>query len=91
MEVEKLKDCLVKLALKSGFDSINNFVKYKEENVCNGKYIAVYPEIQIRLTFLNVRFIIINIKQLFKTLIRKRINLVLSKRKETIQKNSKSK
>ena len=47
MEVEKLKDCLVKLALKSGFDSINNFVKYKEENVCNGKYKAVYPEIQI--------------------------------------------
>tara|TARA_B110001452_G_scaffold255223_1_gene247440 strand:- start:6379 stop:8586 length:2208 start_codon:yes stop_codon:yes gene_type:complete len=47
MQVEKLKECLVKLALKSGFDSFNDFVKYKEKNVCNGQYIAVYPDIQI--------------------------------------------
>tara|TARA_B110001450_G_scaffold200990_1_gene189996 strand:+ start:2299 stop:4506 length:2208 start_codon:yes stop_codon:yes gene_type:complete len=47
MQSEKLKECLVKLALRTGFDSLNDFVAYKEKNVCNGKYAAVYPEIQI--------------------------------------------
>jgi DNA ligase-1 len=47
MQVEKLKDCLVKLAIKSGFDNFEDFVKYKEKNVCNGIYEAVYPEIQV--------------------------------------------
>lgn len=47
MQIEKLKECLTKLALKSGFDSLGDFVKYKEKNICNGDYRAVYPEIQI--------------------------------------------
>lgn len=47
MQVEKLKECLIKLALRSGFDSFEDFVKYKEKNVCNGIYEAVYPEIQV--------------------------------------------
>tara|TARA_B100000768_G_scaffold181342_1_gene203918 strand:+ start:799 stop:3018 length:2220 start_codon:yes stop_codon:yes gene_type:complete len=47
MQIDKLKECLIKLALKSGFDSLNDFAKYKEENACNGIYKAVYPEIQI--------------------------------------------
>tara|TARA_B110001450_G_scaffold42652_1_gene38922 strand:- start:36015 stop:38231 length:2217 start_codon:yes stop_codon:yes gene_type:complete len=47
MQIEKLKECLTKLALKSGFDSLGDFVKYKEKNICNGDYKAVYPEIQI--------------------------------------------
>tara|TARA_B110001450_G_scaffold15669_1_gene14516 strand:+ start:1643 stop:3850 length:2208 start_codon:yes stop_codon:yes gene_type:complete len=47
MQNEILKECLIKLALRSGFDSLNDFANYKEKNVCNGKYIATYPEIQI--------------------------------------------
>lgn len=47
MQVDKLKDCLAKLATKSGFDSLDDFVKYKEKNICTDTYIAVYPEVQI--------------------------------------------
>jgi DNA ligase-1 len=47
MQVEKLKECLVKLALKSGFDSLDDFARYKEKNNCDANYVAVYPEIQI--------------------------------------------
>lgn len=47
MQVEKLKECLTNLALRSGFDAFEDFVKYKENNVCNGAYKAVYPEIQV--------------------------------------------
>ena len=47
MQVEKLKECLVKLALKSGFDSLDDFARYKEKNNCAANYVAVYPEIQI--------------------------------------------
>lgn len=47
MQVEQLKECLTNLALKSGFDTFEDFVKYKEKNVCNGIYKAVYPEIQV--------------------------------------------
>ena len=47
MQVEKLKECLINLALKSGFDAFEDFVKYKERNVCNGIYKAVYPEMQV--------------------------------------------
>lgn len=43
---EKLLDCLRKLSLRSGFDSLENFVKYKER-MCSKEYTAVYPEIQI--------------------------------------------
>ena len=43
---EKLLDCLRKLSLRSGFDSLENFVKYKER-MCSEEYTAVYPEIQI--------------------------------------------
>lgn len=47
MQVEKLKDCLVKIAIKSGFDNFDDFVKYKETNLCDKQYTPVYPEIQI--------------------------------------------
>jgi DNA ligase-1 len=47
MQVEKLKECLVKLALRSGFDSLDEFARYKEKNNCATNYVAVYPEIQI--------------------------------------------
>lgn len=47
MQVEKLKECLTNLALRSGFDTFEDFVKYKEKNVCAGVYKAVYPEIQV--------------------------------------------
>lgn len=47
MQVEKLKECLINLALRSGFDAFEDFVKYKERNVCNGVYKAAYPEIQV--------------------------------------------
>lgn len=47
MQVEKLKECLINLALRSGFDAFEDFVKYKEKNVCAGVYKAVYPEIQV--------------------------------------------
>ena len=43
---EKLLECLRKLSLRSGFDSLENFVKYKER-MCSDEYNAVYPEIQI--------------------------------------------
>ena len=43
---EKLLYCLRKLSLRSGFDSLENFVKYKER-MCSKEYTAVYPEIQI--------------------------------------------
>lgn len=46
---EKLLNCLKKLSLRSGFDSLENFVKYKER-MCSEKYMAVYPEIQIITT-----------------------------------------
>lgn len=47
MQVEKLKECLTNLALRSGFDTFEDFVKYKEKNVCAGVYKAVYPETQV--------------------------------------------
>lgn len=47
MQIEKLKECLTNLALRSGFDALEDFIKYKEKNVCNGTYRAVYPEVQI--------------------------------------------
>lgn len=47
MQVEKLKDCLVKIAVKSGFDNFDDFVKYKETDLCDKQYTPVYPEIQI--------------------------------------------
>jgi len=47
MQVEKLKECLINLALRSGFDTFEDFVKYKENNLCKGAYMAVYPEIQV--------------------------------------------
>lgn len=47
MQVEKLKECLTNLALRSGFDTFEDFVRYKEKNVCNGIYKAVYPETQV--------------------------------------------
>ena len=47
MQVEKLKECLINLALKSGFDAFEDFVKYKEGNICDGIYKAVYPETQV--------------------------------------------
>lgn len=43
---EKLLDCLIKLSLRSGFDSLEKFVKYKEI-MYSKQYNAVYPEIQI--------------------------------------------
>ncbi len=43
---QELLQCLNKLSLKSGFDSIENFVNYKEK-MCSDKYSAVYPEIQV--------------------------------------------
>jgi DNA ligase-1 len=43
---EKILDCLRKLSLRSGFVSLENFVKYKER-MCSEEYAAVYPEIQI--------------------------------------------
>lgn len=44
---ELLQKCLIKLALKSGFDSFNDFRKFKE-NECNDKdYVAVFPDIQV--------------------------------------------
>lgn len=43
---QKLLECLNKLSLKSGFDSLEKFVKYKEKN-CFKEYIPVYPELQI--------------------------------------------
>lgn len=47
MQIEKLKECLTNLALRTGFDAFEDFVKYKENNVCNDTYRAVYPEIQV--------------------------------------------
>jgi len=47
MQVEKLKECLINLALRSGFETFEDFVKYKENNLCKGAYMAVYPEIQV--------------------------------------------
>jgi len=47
---EKLMNCLIKLALKSGFDSFENFRTYKEATMCSLEYKAVYPEFQIITT-----------------------------------------
>ena len=44
---QKLMECLVKLSLRSGFNSFENFVKYKEKRMCSTEYKAVYPEIQV--------------------------------------------
>jgi len=44
---EKLRLCLIRLALKSGFDSFENFRIYKENISCSSGYRAVYPEFQI--------------------------------------------
>jgi DNA ligase 1 len=44
---EKLEKCLIWLALKSGFDSFENFRLYKESTMCSTTYKAVYPSIQI--------------------------------------------
>ena len=43
---QDLLDCLKKLSLKLGFNSLENFVKYKEMS-CFENYKAVYPDIQI--------------------------------------------
>lgn len=43
---QKLLDCLNKLSLRSGFESLENFVKYKER-MCFEDYRPVYPEAQI--------------------------------------------
>lgn len=42
----KLQDCLIKLSLKLGFDSFEQFRLYKEKS-CFEDYMAVYPENQI--------------------------------------------
>ena len=47
---EKLMNCLIRLALKSGFDSFENFRIYKEATMCSREYKAVYPEFQIITT-----------------------------------------
>tara|TARA_B100000035_G_scaffold315470_1_gene336659 strand:- start:5309 stop:7516 length:2208 start_codon:yes stop_codon:yes gene_type:complete len=44
---QKLMECLDKLSLKSGFDSFEEFRKYKENNRCFEDYKPVYPEIQV--------------------------------------------
>lgn len=43
---QKLLDCLNKLSLRSGFDSLEKFVRYKER-MCFEDYRPVYPEVQI--------------------------------------------
>lgn len=42
----KLLECLNKISLRSGFESLENFVSYKER-MCFENYRAVYPEVQI--------------------------------------------
>ena len=43
---QKLLDCLNKLSLRSGFESLENFVRYKER-MCFEDYRPVYPKVQI--------------------------------------------
>lgn len=43
----KLLSCLVKISLRSGFNSFEKFRKYKENKMCFTGYTAVYPEIQV--------------------------------------------
>lgn len=44
---QKLLTCLIKLSLKSGFDSFEKFRKYKENKMCFMGYKPVYPDVQI--------------------------------------------
>jgi len=44
---QRLLLCLNKLSLKSGFDSFENFRKYKENKMCFTGYKAVYPDVQV--------------------------------------------
>lgn len=43
----KLLSCLIKISLRSGFDSFEKFRKYKENKMCFTGYKAVYPEVQV--------------------------------------------
>jgi len=43
----RLMSCIIKISLRSGFDSFEKFRKYKENKKCFTGYIAVYPEVQI--------------------------------------------
>lgn len=48
LQRQKLLMCLNKIALRSGFDSFENFRKYKEKaKMCFQGYQAVFPEVQI--------------------------------------------
>jgi DNA ligase 1 len=44
---KSLLSCLIKISLKSGFDSFEKFRKYKEKKMCFTGYKAVYPDEQI--------------------------------------------
>ncbi len=43
-QIRKLEECLTAVAVKSGFDSFEQFRKYKEQNSCSDNYKSVYPE-----------------------------------------------
>mgnify|MGYP001286262719 FL=1 len=47
---DKLITCLNNLSLRYGFDSFENFKKYRENRMCSDGYIPVYPEYQILST-----------------------------------------
>ena len=47
---DKLITCLNNLSLRYGFDSFENFKKYRENIMCSDGYIPVYPEYQILST-----------------------------------------
>ena len=48
LQRQKLLVCLNKIALRSGFDSFENFRKYKEKSkMCFQGYQAVFPEVQV--------------------------------------------
>ena len=48
LQRQKLLNCLNMISMRSGFDSFENFRKYKEKaKICFQGYQAVFPEVQV--------------------------------------------
>lgn len=47
LQRQKLLKCINMIYMQSGFNSFENFRKYKENNACFTGYKAVYPEVQV--------------------------------------------
>ena len=47
LQRQKLLKCINMIYMQSGFNSFENFRKYKENNTCFTGYKAVYPEVQV--------------------------------------------